>query len=534
MVLTLFEISCTITQLNKKREFFNTMIHKKTKTVNKELLIEKAASPHKVEALFANKLLSLESRAQAIVTLRSGIFGEPMTLSDVGDLFNLTKERVRVIEKDCFEGDLKDVTDYVEKLVTLADQESAELIKISGPEIEKYFPSASEYLDLLSYLIEKSGSPKKVTNVTGYLCELREAQINALRSSAVKSIRNSCSIKARSNIEGASLVAKAIIISKIPPIFDRKKTIDFIVDLALQSFRFSDEGDYLGTVLSESSYVLEALQESTQPMFVKDIRDAVSKMTQKTPTMTYIRNICIDHPMIFNFGPSLFGVEKHLKIDKDTRAKIEKALVRMVNESPKSALHHEEAYNELIDKGVIKQGDLSSYKDLSVITEKSKFIMYLGYHRFTSKEKGADEKTGSRLISQEIENLLLKNEGPMSAKDIVENLKKTRNLRSTFQVSTWGKIAPAGDDWGLIGRDLPYNEEGAKEFTEFVMGYFKKNKEVPYNAAKEKFFTLFKWEHDYSPHGAYLAAIARLQKVPCRYAHKAIRSGYVKRREKTE
>ena len=86
--------------------------------------------------------------------------------------------------------------------------------------------------------------------------------------------------------------------------------------------------------------------------------------------------------------------------------------------------------------------------------------------------------------------------------------------------------------WGLIGRDLPFDDEAVTKFNEHISKAFDAGKAVPYEDAKKKFLSLFKWDYDFNPHGAYLAALPRIRKIPCRFAQGEIKKGYVNRREK--
>lgn len=515
-----------------------SIISQKSKKVNSNLPPEFSADKRWLPKAFLTMISCLPEREREIILLRSGVLSsEPMTLAEVGEVHHLTKERVRVIEKVAFD---KKMANEVQELVTLVEkavQGEEELLKVGSKRLEKFVPGSSAYPELFAYLLEKSPSPRKVANSLGVICELREAEILKFRNQASKVIKKRCLPGQGYTRADAENMAKVALFKTIKGVADIEATVSTITKLAMNNFSFSDEGIYLGSAHSESSRVLDILQTSPHPLSIKEISETLNKEAppgEKGASLTYIRNICIENPLILNLGPSLFGTEKHIKISPDTKKKIEKALVNLVKSSGKVSVHHEEAYDYLIDKGILRHGDIASYKDLILVTLNSSKLTYLGYHIFTIKENEEQAKGSQRSISHDIESILESAGKPMDGKLILDELRKRRVLRSNFQIAAWGRIAPYGKDWGLIGRDLPYSQVKAKQFANDVREKLEANKSLPLESAIKMFKSIFKWDKDFEPQGFYLASLARGEGVACRYTRGAIQRGYVKRRNKYE
>ncbi|MBQ69175.1 hypothetical protein CL689_03845 [Candidatus Saccharibacteria bacterium] len=507
---------------------------KKTSYVNVDDIVTLSNSKVWLVSEFCKALLKMPVKEMEIIVLRCGLGGGTQrTLIEVGDLFDVTRERIRIIEKNCFSKYLNELCEKVTKKVDSAAKKSKTLLRIDSPEIEAEFPEVLTYRELFDYVIEKSNSPRKVSNQRGLITQLREAEVDTARTSALKEVKKAMKAGKDLTRKEVENLCQSCLEKTIPEIADRAKNIEYITSVATEAFKFNDSGKLLGTASSELSYVLDVLEKSTTALKVKDITRLANEQSGSKATTTYIRNICIEHPLIINLGPSIFGLEKHVGSITQDKKVIEDAMYKMAKKSPLPYLHHETAYNQLLKDGVITEKDVPSYKDLSVITQTSEKLVYMGYHRFTTKEKGA--KAGDapeRSISNDIETFLEEAGGPLTSEEIVSRLKKTRVLRSTFQVSTWGRVAPMAGKWGLIGRDLPFDDEAVTKFNEHISKAFDAGKAVPYEDAKKKFLSLFKWDYDFNPHGAYLAALPRIRKIPCRFAQGEIKKGYVNRREK--
>lgn len=482
---------------------------------------------------FIKAFNELSERDKEIVSVRSGAGGKsPMTLLEVGERMHLTKERIRVIEKSIFSKKMEPFANEITKRVEEAAKGQTKLLHVDSPVLAKKIPGVQNYKEILAYILEKSASPRKVVNNLGLICELREADIQQLRTWARKEIKSKCSSDAQSTLTDATSICKVGLYKKIKNIADIDATVETITDMAIEMFNFSPDGLFLGSANSESSRVWELLRESKTPMSVKDLalilkKEAIAK-GEKPKTTTYIRNICISNPSILNLGPSVFGLAEHIGIDSKLHAKIEKSLVALIKSTDTKAHHHEQAYEYLIDQGVIKHGMLESYRALAAVTQNSNKLVYLGHHLFTSKTDAEEAKPIPRSASADIEKILQDAGRTMTSKEILEKLREVRVLRSNFQINPWGNVAPCGRNWGLIGRDLPYSEPKAKQFAFDMEKKFKSSKPIPLEAAIEVFKEIFKWTKDFEPSGAYLTAILRSQGVVCRYAKGFIEKGYAK------
>lgn len=512
----------------------STIARKETK--NNPLLSSEIQSDNSWFAKeFVKAFNDLSERDMEIVSVRSGASGDsPKTLLDVGEQMSLTKERIRVIEKSIFNKKMAAFANEITRRVEEASKGQKKLLHIDSLLLTKKLPGVQKYKTIFAYILEKSLSPRKVVNNLDLICELREAEVQQLRTWARREIKSKCSAEKLSTLSDATSICKVGLYKKIKNIADVDATVETITDMAIEMFNFSPDGLFLGSSNSESSRVFEILKESKKPMTVEELaiilkKEAVSR-GDSPKTTTYIRNICISNPMILNLGPSTFGMAEHIGIDEKLHAKIEKALLNLIKESETKAHHHEQAYEYLIDQGVIKHGMLDSYRSLVAVTQNSSKLVYLGHHLFTSKNDAEEARPQHRSVSADIEKILEAAGRTMTSKEILEKLRGMRELRSNFQVSSWGNVAPYGRNWGLIGRDLPFSEPKAKQFAFEIEKKFKTEKSINVDTAATIFKSIFKWTKDFEPSGPYLTALIRSQGVVCRYAKGNIEKGYARQK----
>lgn len=505
-----------------------SIIEQDTVKVNKKEIRKAAFAKFKFVSDFCKIVDNLRQREFEVIVLRSGILtGQGMTLIEVGDIFGLTRERIRVIEKGVFNKDLKEYAQEISKLVALAEVDKKELISVYDEDLNRIIPGVKEFVSLFSYIIEKSDYPKKVSHQNHVLSELRELQMDAFRIHAFKAIKSKCRPENSVTKAQCQAVAKMALIPKMSSVLSIERTIETITNWAVSQFRFSDDDLMLGTISSEASVFLDVLSESDRPLSIKEIGERSFTITGKSVKPTYIRNMCIANPLILNLGPSTFGLEKHISIPHTKRKKVESTLFDLASKSQKVSFHFEEAYEVLINKKVLTKEEIRSHKELSIIVKDSKRLVSLGYDLFTTAEKSSLFANNKRSVSSEIEDILDNAGGPLPKEEILNQLSKLRDLRSTFQIPIWGRIIPIGDRFGLLGRDAPYDPTKASAFASAIKARFDKKKDVPYATALKEFSALFKWDLDTPPSGHYLCAILRMQKVQSRFVKNTIKQGYV-------
>lgn len=503
-------------------------IQQENNKVNKKELKKSIFSKFKFVSEFCKIADTLRQREFEVIVLRSGILsGKGMTLIEVGDIFGLTRERIRIIEKGVFDKDLKEYARNLSELISEAEKGKKELISVYDDDLNRVIPGVKEFISLFSYIVEKSDYPKKVSHQNHVLSELRELQMDALRILAFKAIKAKCKPEDGVSKAQCQAVAKMALIPKMGDISAIERTIETISNWAVAQFRFGDDDQMLGTISSEASVFLDVLSESETPLSIKEIGERSFKITGKSVKPTYIRNMCIANPLIFNLGPSTFGLERHISIPASKRKKVESIMFDLAQKSQKVSFHFEEAYDSLINKKVLAKDEIKSHKELSIIVKNSKRLVSLGYDLFTTQEKSSLFEKSKRSVSSDIEDILDRAGSPLPKERIIEQLSKYRDLRSTFQIPVWGRIVPVGENFGLLGRDVPYDPVNASAFAASIKSRFEKRKDVPYATALKEFKSLFNWTLDFQPSGHYLCAILRMQKVQSRFVKNTIKQGYV-------
>jgi len=266
---------------------------KKTSYVNVDDIVTLSNSKVWLVSEFCKALLKMPVKEMEIIVLRCGLGGGTQrTLIEVGDLFDVTRERIRIIEKNCFSKYLNELCEKVTKKVDSAAKKSKTLLRIDSPEIEAEFPEVLTYRELFDYVIEKSNSPRKVSNQRGLITQLREAEVDTARTSALKEVKKAMKAGKDLTRKEVENLCRSCLEKTIPEIADRAKNIEYITSVATEAFKFNDSGKLLGTASSELSYVLDVLEKSTTALKVKDITRLANEQSGSKATTTYIRNIC--------------------------------------------------------------------------------------------------------------------------------------------------------------------------------------------------------------------------------------------------
>jgi len=412
-----------------------------------------------------NALLLLDERAAKVLRFRMGLEGEKRTLDGVGAILSVTRERVRQIEARASRRIAERMPVWrkeMESRLRRIFESREDPVPIVGLEIfDSWFVGVSETEGAFNFALEHFSDcqkfwPLKVEEQTyvsglnpeGWTEALRRAKALLIGLAEEGSPMPETSV--RTLVDGL-LVGKG---QELRPLLWKISTLQ-----AHFSADQTGQRTLISFGLGAENVVEAILSEADRPLHYTEIAK-LSKARGKELDVRRAQNAAA--AVGFLFARGTYGVKKHIPMSE---AEIQLAIAEvedMLAESGSRQWHISEICNELEDRGLEYDGRLSKYV-LNTVLRSSAHLSYLGRMIWAMKSDEAHKSSDRIEVWQAVASMLDASGGPMSTEELRESLSQDRGLGSTFQIHQVDPVIRVGKGvWGLLWRDVPFGEEGAK------------------------------------------------------------------------
>jgi hypothetical protein len=418
------------------------------------------AAPETARDVLLAVLSTLDDRQQQVMKLRMGFETKPRTLQEIGDLYQVTRERIRQIEAK--------VTTRVggwplwdemfrPRLQSLMAGRKDPL-PLSGLEVlDPWFvgidamPHAFEYV--LDHFVRgtvsliRAGGETFVSRLQPDEWEVKLREARAIMESAAAS--HTSEEEAR-HLVGGILVGTP-----------GEELQSVLWQQATRWANFAQQGDK--RVLVSYGYGLErfveaVLLESDTPLHYTEIAKRCSDRRGGSKVdLRRAQNSAANVGLLFALGT--YGLARHIPLSDAEMRTLTSAAEEIVESDHARQWHAREIVDLLAELDLEFEEKIDHYL-VCIALSKSDRVVDLGRMVWASRASGA-RGVAERIDVRQAVAALIEREGrPMHIREIRETILRERGLNDFFQVHQHGalvRIAPS--TWGLINRDLPFPVE---------------------------------------------------------------------------
>jgi hypothetical protein len=433
---------------------------------------EKTASHSEIQpsgpATFAEALDEafelLKERESRILKLRMGFDGTSKTLESVGEVFSLTRERIRQIESKASKRIAGQMTVWDDQMETglermlLGREEPLPLVALEV--FNPWFRGADDMPEVFAFALEHFSQTQtywllKVDSQI-YVSKINQEEwLDVLR--AAKKLLDGF-VKGDKSIpeKDARWMTESLLVGRgeeLRPLLWKQAT-------RWANFSTSQSGERLLASLGMGAEnVMEAvLLESDRPLHYEEIAKlclARGKSVDAQRAYNAAANIGI------LLAPGTYGLEQHIQLSDDERANIISETEDMLSDNTAKQWHVAEIFEGLEERGFDFGGRVSKYV-VNFVLKGSKSLVYLGRMVWAAKSSSANGAANRIDIWQAVAAMLQENDGPMCTEEIRGRLSRDRGLGNTFMIVSGDPIIRIGAGvWGLLWRDIPFSEADA-------------------------------------------------------------------------
>jgi hypothetical protein len=363
--------------------------------------------------LFAYSENSKKEKYFQIIDMRLGLHESPKSLEEIGTEFNLTRERIRQIERKAidFLKSFENIWLITENEIKKFEGNDNTIIKVEDLKVIPWFNTDIKLELILDYIFEK----RLIAN-----CFLVKINSNFYLSPISKNDLYNLKRKISPVFIGKN--DKSVVEEKI------KKTLHLNENNSLLAKRTTD----LIFLLNEKcnypleNLVKEVLNSSETPMHYKEICSKVVAIRNESPalkvSLNSVKNYLIRHNDIAPLKKGFYCVRKHLDMPEEEQKRLAKNAKNIIlgNGNQIHAL-------EICSKLRLKQS-MDWILNAILLFEKPKGIQYLGRLVWTKEGTTTSRET----IHSQVVKLLAKTGRPMSLKEIQAHVTIKNNMANAF------------------------------------------------------------------------------------------------------
>ena len=398
----------------------------------------------------------LPDKRSEVMRLRMGFSGDRVTLEEVGDVFRITRERVRQIEKSaCHRVARLPVWQDMRRKIAACLRGRTTPLPVSGLEIlDPWFFGIDQIIRPFSYALKNFGGGEfGVLHIDETLC------ISALDASewerAIFDGRQIVDSFVGQNVEEAAvrIAVDGLLMS------DGIELRDELWRRVTANAHFA--GD-LRVLISSGAGVEHAVQavlaESAVPLHYTEIGRRCSERLGRNIEVRRAHNAAGNVALLF--GRGTYGLRRHLRFsDVEIAMIVDAAEDLILGHEQMRQWHAHELVVALKENGFDYGERLNGYV-LSLVLAASEKLASLKRLVWVARGVGAQGSADRIDVGGAIEAILLEAGHPLSGADIREAISKSRGVSSYFQIhSGGGVIRVAPGIWGLIERDVPLNDQ---------------------------------------------------------------------------
>lgn len=428
-------------------------------------------------------LAALPEEERQILTARLGSDGRtPQTLQAIGNIFGMTREWVRQIEKKylnaIFERELWGDLIY-EKINTLQAGRTGPL-----------------YLDMLSAEDEwfkgfegKEGFLKEV------ITRFSEKKVRVLKLKG----RSIVSSIVQYNFKKLVRRIKANASSHLDSAWTKQQTEEMVETECLEHgghalketvwnaianelhFATSITGKevLVGVGSGAHNFVSIVLTEAKKPLHYLEIHKRVNAISRSEIGIQRVRSCLTEIPEAKLFDQGIYGLRHHLDIDEEIAKKLISQVEEIISNGPKHKQWHiSDLIRILFDKDSELANVLNQY-DIEILLGDSKNLIYLGKHFWALKHRGKLSKSDKIHINSALISVLKDAGHPLKTSEMIDRASQYRSIKANAQIySTKVLVRISPDTWGLAHRDLPFNDEEKECYLKVLMTHLQHEQKV--------------------------------------------------------
>jgi hypothetical protein len=451
-------------------EKFETKI---TETSNFEHLSKTPLKEH-----FENSLSMLKNNDRKVLEYRTGYREPAKTLEEVGKIIDLTRERVRQIQKK-----------NVSKIINTEYWDDCIAIKIGELLLNRQQPLYLEMLEIednwftgfignyqhLAAIIELfSENEVRLIKIDGaiIISRIHQDHWDTLISGYKKSLRSKANEQAwtKHDLEvtlKASLDEKGA--SELYPLL--WSTFSEMLIFGESSSGKEVLISYGKTLISAT---LAVLHQAESPLHFSVVAERVCKQFGKKVTAPQV-NSCLHKVGAKLFDRGIYGLPHFNPISEGTCQYIRVVVETLTNNGPLMKQWHSTEFLRLLkEKFPALPEDINQYI-LNMILEGSEKLTYLNKNVWARSD--SDQSSANRVDMADAFAKILEDAGkPLKGKDIKSRLEEVRGVHDSLQILANERMLQVGPDtWGLIERDVGISEDQQMEYLNILFNFLTKD-----------------------------------------------------------
>ncbi len=413
------------------------------------------------ETLYECLLSSINSladeRHRYIILNRFGVGCPPITLEEIGTSLNITRERVRQIQKKVTQA----ITDgeYWDdslkfKILRRFNEKNGPIILEEIVEVDPWFSEFQNQMGLLKRVIEH------FANLNLHLFDVARKTVISKIS---KDEWDQCEAEVLSFLEHSldmnySFEDVELIIEHQLAKYDAAELTELLFDEILRVLNFSNfdgESVLVNIGNSISNRLNVVLEESDTPLHYSKAKLHYEERYGIVATERQIHS-ALSHYNFHLFDRGVFGVLKHLPISLERLAELVEQAEQLANEKRSKQWHTSELLRKLVGLQIIIEHEGVDKYVLNIGLQISSKLKYLGKMVWICDD--IENVNVPRIqLKDAIPVIIRDNGGPMTVREIVNELKKSRGVGYDITQQLYLSDLIAKTDpgrWGLLSRDF--------------------------------------------------------------------------------
>jgi len=410
---------------------------------------------------FLNALKNLKERDKQIIEFRTGYKGQVKTLEEIGGIFNLTRERVRQLQKK-----------YVNKIILTEYWDDCIAIKIGQLLIDRNGPLYLEMLEIEDPWFE--GFLGNYQHLTAIIELFSENEIRIIKNHGANIVTrikqddwDNCICDIRRNLKDKAgealwsrsdidMMFKASLVDK-----GAEELVGLIWDEFSSTLQFesnANDAKLIAYGKSAEVAVETVLHQSEKPLHFSEFARRASELFGK-PIEERLAHNALPRLGAKLFGRGIYGLEKFNPIPEKMAHNIKLVVEHMIISGPlMKQWHSSEITNKLKGKFSALPEELDHYI-LNMILHNSNKLIYL--NRMVWARSDSNQSAENRIdMSDAFTKILEDNGGPLKGSVIKKRLESIRGVQENLQLQPSDRMIQVGPDyWGLIERDVVGTEE---------------------------------------------------------------------------
>ncbi|MUK28684.1 hypothetical protein GNP44_01045 [Aliivibrio fischeri] len=424
---------------------------------------------------FEKALSQLKDRDREVIELRTGCSGKVMTLEEVGQRLNITRERVRQLQKK-----------YVTKIMEREYWDDCIAIKIGQLLIERESPLYLEMLELEDSWF--AGFMENYANLTAIIELFSEAEIRIIKVNGANIVtrirqddwdkgliqfRKSLKDKAeeggwtRSDI---NMTFKAFLVET-----GAEELLTLLWEQFSSTLQFSSElkdAKLIGFGRSAEAAVSAVLTQAEKPLHYSEIAERATVILGR-PVNERLAHNAASRLGGKLFGRGVYGLSHFNPISERMCKNLRLVVSKIIYDGPiMKQWHCGEIITQLKNQFPGLPTELDHYI-LNMILEDENKLNYLNrmvWARSDSKQSKDDRVDMADAFTKILED----SGGPLKGNEIKIRLQKVRGVTENLQIQPTDRMILIGPDyWGLVDRDVPGSAEENLARLDIIYNYLR-------------------------------------------------------------